>query len=108
MPYAMAMPRRDGQRELASRGSQAGAWEPEEKHLARCIESLAGMADTVVVADCCLPWFPSSAWEPSLGRSGFLSVRGWDALRYGHARHRPAGAGKRGSQAGAWESGKPT
>ena len=24
----------------------------EEKHLARCIESLAGMADTVVVADC--------------------------------------------------------
>lgn len=44
--------------------------------------------------------------NPGLGRSGFLSVRGWDALRYGHARRRPAGAGKRGSQAGAWESEK--
>ena len=29
MPCAMAMPR-DGQRELARQGSQAGAWEPEE------------------------------------------------------------------------------
>ena len=25
----------------------------EEMHLGRCIESLAGVADTVVVADCC-------------------------------------------------------
>ena len=48
MPYAMAMPR-DGQRELASLGSQA---------------ELGNQRKVTVLAMTLVIWFPSSAWEP--------------------------------------------
>ena len=80
MPCAMAMPR-DGQRELASWGYQA---------------ELGNQRKVTVLAMTLVIWFPSSAWEPGLGSSCFLSVRGWDAIRHGHAPRRPAGTGKPG------------